>query len=188
MKNKGKHQIAFAWTGILGALCFLIAWAAAAAADPSWTLGEDWVSDLGTSDASSAYFKAGCAVAGILIVAFGAGNVAYGRNAGHEVGGAILIAAGLAALAIASPIEGDAHAAAAYCLAILLGAAAASIAAGNWAAGRHATAGVAMVMVIGAAAAVAAHPLVLAEPYVLIVAAAWISIEGVRMILDKGKD
>ncbi len=93
MKEENRSAAGFGAIGIVAAFIFAVVWVVAASADPSWTLGSDFVSKLGVSDVSFAadVFNYGIIIAGILVFAYGTGKAfAY---VGSDCASGVLLAA-----------------------------------------------------------------------------------------------
>ena len=86
----------FGTVGLVAAFIFSIVWIVAACADPSWTLGEDFVSKLGVSGVSLAadLFNYGCIIAGILLFVYGIGK-AYAYKGSECASGMLFAVSGL---------------------------------------------------------------------------------------------
>ena len=50
MKEENRSAAGFGAIGLVAAFIFSIVWVVAACADPSWSVGNDYVSQLGVSD------------------------------------------------------------------------------------------------------------------------------------------
>jgi hypothetical membrane protein len=193
MTNVKTHNVAFAWAGILAAAAFSIVWLAASSLDPSWVFGQDVLSDFGISGTDAElYFNYGCAVTGVLIAIFGIGIIVNHINAGHIVGGTLLIIGGILVLLVGlvplDSLGGDIHTRLGYLFGIVAFAAAASTAAGNWASGQRVFGGLTLVLLIASTAMYLSYEFAEFESYVTIIALIWLVLESIALMLRKKKD
>ena len=74
--------------GLVAAILFAFIWIVAANADPLWILGDNTLSDLGTSDVelTKNLFNYGCMLTGVLIFIYGAGKTVVSEKAGAASG------------------------------------------------------------------------------------------------------
>ena len=110
------------FTGLFGVAFFSICWLCAVVSDPSWTLGENMVSDLGVSDTNAAYFfNYGCIITGIILCAYGIMSAYYGNGTFEKISYVLIDAAGAALIGVGTFTEdtGCIHNISAYTVFIL---------------------------------------------------------------------
>lgn len=110
-ENKGSQSVVAA-AGIIGAFAFCVLWMIAVFADPSWTFGENTISDLGISESETAKvaITIGCIITGAVMALFGIGKVWNGKSA-IAAAGVFICMAGifLALVGVFNKDVGDIH-------------------------------------------------------------------------------
>jgi hypothetical membrane protein len=187
------HSAIFAWLGLVAVAVFTIAWICAASLDTAWHFGVNTLSEFGISDtAARYYFNYGCIITGLLVMIFGFGRTAFGKNLGHGVGGALLVSGGIA-LALVGVFTMDysteqMHYIIAMTMAAFFFGAIIAITFGNWFADRKIFAGVGIVVIFCLIPMIFVLDVAAIEGYGIVLALIWLTTESMNMLISDQKN
>ncbi len=186
MKEENRSAAGFGAIGLGAAFIFSVIWVVAAAADPSWVVGEDYVSKLGVSsvDLTADLFNYGCMLVGILMFVYGIGK-AYAYRSAECASGMLVAIAGVLLFLIGVIHSGqDYHSAIAILLFVCLAFAIIAAGATDAKEGRMLNAAVCACVLAAAAISFVGISPEMGEAVMIAGSLAWIITDSLKLIFD----
>ena len=186
MKEENRSAAGFGAIGLAAAFIFSVSWVVAASADPSWIVGNDYISKLGVSDVklTADLFNYGCNLVGILMFVYGIGK-AYAYRGGECASGLLVTIAGALLFLIGIIHSGnDYHVLISVLLFVFLALAILAAGATNAKEGKMLNAAVCACVLVAAAISFAGISPEMGEAVMVAGSMAWIIADSLKLIFD----
>lgn len=186
MKEENRSAAGFGAIGLVAAFIFSIVWVVAACADPSWSVGNDYVSQLGVSDVTLTknIFNYGCFLVGVLMFVYGIGK-AYAYRGAECASGMLVAIAGVLLFLIGMIHSGqDYHGIISILLFVCLAFAILAAGATDAKEGRMLNAAVCACVLVAAAISFAGISVEMGEAVMIAGSLAWIIADSLKLIFD----
>jgi len=181
-----RHRLAYGFIALIGAVAFLIFWLFSVLSVPSWTLGEDMISELAMVDGAVTYLSIAFIAGGVFTALYGIGTGmmrhAYVRNISGSfitVLGVFMILVGLAFFAGA-----EVDSVYGYLLIVLAMAALTCIAAADWQDKKMITAAFYLMLLVCGVPALLFFEYALISAVTALMFPVVLIVEGVRLVVE----